>query len=216
MCRTSIYLALALLISLKTAIGCGSNSNANAPMPTQGTATDAGEVFNLADFSITLPPELVAVDVPGETFEEGMNELRGKLDQSQTRKLEGQLEMLRQNGFMKLMAADIANGDVEFVDNVNVLVQPLAARVPQSMILEANLKQVADMNIEVVSQDSVTVNGHSFDRLHCRASFMAHEWVSYLAMVDKKSYTFTFAARKERSAAFFELGEKVMQTVQLK
>lgn len=119
MCRTSIYLALALLISLKTAIGCGSNSNANAPMPTQGTATDAGEVFNLADFSITLPPELVAVDVPGETFEEGMNELRGKLDQSQTQKLEGQLEMLRQNGFMKLMAADIANGDVEFVDNVD-------------------------------------------------------------------------------------------------
>lgn len=214
--KTTMLLASAFLISLHTAIGCGSNSNANAPMPTQGTATDAGEVFNLADFSITLPPELVAVDVPGEALVEGAEQMAQRLDSAQGKLMSAQMEQVRASGLMKLMAADIANGDPEFVDNLNVIVQPLPMKLSQNSVLQVNLKQMRDMNIEIVSQDSIAVNGQSFDRLHCRASFLPHEIVCYLATVNDKSYTFTFLARVERSAAFFSLGEKVMQTVQLK
>jgi hypothetical protein len=216
MCRTSIYLALAVLLSLHAAIGCGSDSGANAPMPTQGTATDAGELFNLADFSITLLPGLVAVDIPGEALEQGADRFAQHLDSAQGKRMSAQMEQVRASGLMKMMAADMANGDPEFVDNMNVLVQPLPMKMSQKAILEVNLQQMRDMNIEVVSQDSVTANGQPYDRLHCRASFLPHEFVCYLAMVNDKSYTFTFSARVERSDAFFALGERVMQTVRLK
>lgn len=215
--RTNLLLAgTALFLSLHALVGCGSSSGPDAPMPTEGTTTDAGEVFNLADLSITLPPGLVAVDVPGEAFEQSADQLAQHLDSAQGKVMAAQLEQVRASGLMKLMAADLANGDAEFVDNLNVIVQPLPMKLSQKSVLEVNLKQMRDMNIEVVSQDSITVNGQPFDRLHCRASFLPHEFVCYLATVNDKSYTFTFSARAERSAAFFPLGEQVMQTVQLK
>lgn len=215
--RTNLLLVgTALFLSLHALVGCGSSSGSNAPMPIQGTATDAGEVFNLADFSITLPPELVAIDVPGEAFVEGAEQMAQHLDSAQGKLMSAQMEQVRASGLMKLMAADIANADPEFADNLNVIVQPLPMKMSQNSVLQVNLKQMRDMNIEIVFQDSIAVNGQSFDRLHCRASFLPHEFVCYLATVNDKSYTFTFSARAERSNAFFPLGEKVMQTVQLK
>ncbi|MBI1302766.1 MAG: hypothetical protein GC172_03130 [Phycisphaera sp.] len=178
-------------------------------MPTQGAVTQQGELFDLADFTITIPDDMVALDVTSKMLDEAtangaMSGLSPEILRNVKQALEG--------GLIKLMAFDISAGDPEFADNMNVVIERLPVAMSQEAVVKANLLQLRSAGFQLMAQDRFATGQHEFDRLQCSIPAAGVEFYSYILARGSTAYTVTFTSKPERTASFRLKGETIMRS----
>ncbi len=205
------------LVLASMLVGCSEsapNSSAgNEPqLPTEGTLTESGEVFELADFSLTLPDTMGAVDFTADDFRRQVASIGDRVSVPRAAEVAELVDRYRQTGQFKLIALDFTAVDPEFVDNLNAIVSRAPARATQSRLLELSRQSLAELGAEILSEDTLSANGYSFDRVRSRIAGAPFESTAYFLLHEGKAYTFTLTAKSERADAFFAQGESIMRS----
>jgi len=205
---TPACLALSAIACLMP-IGCGNGDATVPPMPTQGSATPQGQLFDLADFTITIPDDMVALDVTSKMLDEAT--ANGAVSGLSPEILRGVKQAL-EGGLIKLMAFDISAGDPEFADNMNVVIERLPVAMSQEALVNANLLQLRSAGFQLMAQDRFAMGQLEFDRLQCFIPAAGVEFYSYILARGSTGYTVTFTSKPERTASFRLKGETMMRS----
>jgi hypothetical protein len=207
--RTALACLALCAIACMMPIGCGEGDAPAPPMPTEAVSTPQGQLFDLTDFAITIPEDMVALDVTSKVFDEAAaNGAAAALSPELLRSVKQALD----GGLVKMMAFDISAGDPEFADNMNVVIERLPVAMSQEAVVNANLLQLRSAGFQLMAQDRFATDQHEFDRLQCSIPAAEVEFYSYILARGSTSYTVTFTSKPERTASFRLKGETMMRS----
>jgi hypothetical protein len=185
-------------------------------MPTQGTATPQGELFDLDDFAITIPEGFAAFGGGTDLVDALERDLDANGEATLPKKLRDEIQEALQGGLFKLMVFDMSGIDPEFLDNMNVIVQPLPERLTRQQVVEMNIRDLASVNAELIKQDRFATDQHEFDRLYCALPDSGTHFTNYMLVHGSKLFVVTFSSKPERAEAFRPAAEEMMRSFRAK
>jgi hypothetical protein len=215
---TAIRVAIIASTSLAYALsGCDRQPSGSSispaqdpPMPTSGEMTQAGERFDLADFSITLPDSMAAVDLSSDDFAALSTAMRSKFEARNLDAMSQMVERYRASGRFKFFAADLTADDPSFLDNVNVIVSRAPARMTQDQAASMSERSLPEIGATLMRRDRFTSASCTFDRLHSHFAETGAESVAYVLIRSGKLYVITFTAKADRAGPFFGQASEIM------